>query len=152
MKFQSCSVSAYSVDFQREHLEEIFLSWVLPVIVSSGDDGISHCPGISMCHLQICEVTTLDSLARINYIPVQLKWKRNWDFLSSSSPFFFLSTGMSLQAKQHAEKAKEILTSSIVPPYNDNTDVFKCSVELFHTLGQALLSLQKYPFASNLYR
>lgn len=89
MKFQSCSVSAYSVDFQREHLEEKFLSWVLPVIVSSGDDGISHCPGISMCHLQICEVTTLDSLARINYIPVQLKWKRNWDFLSSSSPFFF---------------------------------------------------------------
>ncbi|XP_070334272.1 tetratricopeptide repeat protein 23 isoform X3 [Odocoileus virginianus] len=60
--------------------------------------------------------------------------------------------GMSLQAKQHAEKAKEILTSSIVPPYKDNTDVFKCSVELFHTLGQALLSLQKYPFASNLYR
>ncbi|XP_061250250.1 tetratricopeptide repeat protein 23 isoform X3 [Bos javanicus] len=60
--------------------------------------------------------------------------------------------GMSLQAKQHAEKAKEILTSSIAPPYSDNTDVFKCSVELFHTLGQALLSLQKYPFASNLYR
>ncbi|XP_027377541.1 tetratricopeptide repeat protein 23 isoform X4 [Bos indicus] len=60
--------------------------------------------------------------------------------------------GMSLQAKQHAEKAKEILTSSVAPPYSDNTDVFKCSVELFHTLGQALLSLQKYPFASNLYR
>ncbi|KAB0352999.1 hypothetical protein FD754_017856, partial [Muntiacus muntjak] len=56
--------------------------------------------------------------------------------------------GMSLQAKQHAEKAKEILTSSIVPPYNDNTDVFKCSVELFHTLGQALLSLQKFKEAS----
>ncbi|EPY83467.1 tetratricopeptide repeat protein 23 [Camelus ferus] len=51
--------------------------------------------------------------------------------------------GLSLQAKQHAEKAKEILTSSIVPPYNDNTDVFKCSVELFHTMGRALLSLQK---------
>ncbi|XP_061250249.1 tetratricopeptide repeat protein 23 isoform X2 [Bos javanicus] len=56
--------------------------------------------------------------------------------------------GMSLQAKQHAEKAKEILTSSIAPPYSDNTDVFKCSVELFHTLGQALLSLQKFKEAS----
>ncbi|XP_073738588.1 tetratricopeptide repeat protein 23 isoform X5 [Callorhinus ursinus] len=33
--------------------------------------------------------------------------------------------GLSLQAKQHAEKAKEILTSSIVPPYDDNTDVFR---------------------------
>ncbi|XP_014412182.2 tetratricopeptide repeat protein 23 isoform X1 [Camelus ferus] len=56
--------------------------------------------------------------------------------------------GLSLQAKQHAEKAKEILTSSIVPPYNDNTDVFKCSVELFHTMGRALLSLQKFKEAS----
>ncbi|XP_070631129.1 tetratricopeptide repeat protein 23 isoform X3 [Bos indicus] len=56
--------------------------------------------------------------------------------------------GMSLQAKQHAEKAKEILTSSVAPPYSDNTDVFKCSVELFHTLGQALLSLQKFKEAS----
>ncbi|XP_042844085.1 tetratricopeptide repeat protein 23 isoform X2 [Panthera tigris] len=56
--------------------------------------------------------------------------------------------GLSLQAKQHAEKAKEILTNSIVPPYNDNTDVFKCSIELFHTMGRALLSLQKFKEAS----
>ncbi|XP_066885637.1 tetratricopeptide repeat protein 23 isoform X2 [Kogia breviceps] len=56
--------------------------------------------------------------------------------------------GLSLQAKQHAEKAKEILTNSIVCPYNDNTDVFKCSVELFHTMGRALLSLQKFKEAS----
>ncbi|XP_077618496.1 tetratricopeptide repeat protein 23 isoform X2 [Crocuta crocuta] len=56
--------------------------------------------------------------------------------------------GLSLQAKQHAEKAKEILTSSIAPPYNDNTDVFRCSIELFHTLGRALLSLQKFNEAS----
>ncbi|KAM9092182.1 tetratricopeptide repeat protein 23 isoform 2-T5 [Megaptera novaeangliae] len=56
--------------------------------------------------------------------------------------------GLSLQAKQHAEKAKEILTNAIVCPYNDNTDVFKCSVELFHTMGRALLSLQKFKEAS----
>ncbi|XP_058398336.1 tetratricopeptide repeat protein 23 isoform X1 [Diceros bicornis minor] len=56
--------------------------------------------------------------------------------------------GMSLQAKQHAEKAKEILTNSIVPPYHDDTDVFKCSVELFHTMGRALLSLHKFKEAS----
>ena len=148
VKFQSCSVSAYSVDFQKEHVEEKFLSWELPMTVSSSYDGYFMLPwNNSTCQMQICEVTALDSPAKINYIPVQLKWKRNWDFLS-----LFLSTEMSLQAKQHAEKAKEILTSSIAPPYSDNTDVFKCSVELFHTLGQALLSLQKYPFASNLYR
>uniref|UniRef100_A0A8C0R9R8 Tetratricopeptide repeat domain 23 n=1 Tax=Canis lupus familiaris TaxID=9615 RepID=A0A8C0R9R8_CANLF len=56
--------------------------------------------------------------------------------------------GLSLQAKQHAEKAKEILTNSLMPPYNDNTDVFKCSIELFHTMGRALLSLQKFKEAS----
>ncbi|KAK2491984.1 hypothetical protein MC885_011367, partial [Smutsia gigantea] len=56
--------------------------------------------------------------------------------------------GLSLQAKQHAEKAKEILTNSTVPPYNENTDVFKCSLELFHTMGRALLSLQKFKEAS----
>ncbi|XP_023565767.1 tetratricopeptide repeat protein 23 isoform X4 [Octodon degus] len=56
--------------------------------------------------------------------------------------------GFSLQAKQHAEKAKEILTDFIVPPYSDNTDVFKCSVELFHTMGRAYLSLQKFKDAS----
>uniref|UniRef100_A0A8D2ALL2 Tetratricopeptide repeat domain 23 n=1 Tax=Sciurus vulgaris TaxID=55149 RepID=A0A8D2ALL2_SCIVU len=56
--------------------------------------------------------------------------------------------GFALQAKQHTEKAKEILTDSIVPPYNDNSDVFKCSIELFHTMGKALLSLQKFKEAA----
>ncbi|XP_063496138.1 tetratricopeptide repeat protein 23 isoform X4 [Symphalangus syndactylus] len=56
--------------------------------------------------------------------------------------------GLSLQAKQHAEKARQILANSIVPPYNENTDVFKFSIELFHTMGRALLSLQKFKEAS----
>ncbi|XP_033044760.1 tetratricopeptide repeat protein 23 isoform X2 [Trachypithecus francoisi] len=56
--------------------------------------------------------------------------------------------GLSLQAKQHAEKAKQILANSIVPLYNENTDVFKFSIELFHTMGRALLSLQKFKEAS----
>ncbi|XP_012619992.1 tetratricopeptide repeat protein 23 isoform X4 [Microcebus murinus] len=56
--------------------------------------------------------------------------------------------GLSLQAKQHIEKAKEILTTSIVPPYNDNTDVFKFSIELFHTMGRVFLSFQKFKEAS----
>ena len=86
VKFQSCSVSAYSVDFQKEHVEEKFLSWELPVTVSSSYDGYFMLPwNNSTCQMQICEVTALDSPAKINYIPVQLKWKRNWDFLS----FFF---------------------------------------------------------------
>ncbi|XP_065404578.1 tetratricopeptide repeat protein 23 isoform X4 [Macaca fascicularis] len=56
--------------------------------------------------------------------------------------------GLSLQAKQHAEKAKQILANSIVPPYNENTDVFKFSIELFHTMGRALLSLHNFKEAS----
>ncbi|XP_004483950.1 tetratricopeptide repeat protein 23 isoform X2 [Dasypus novemcinctus] len=56
--------------------------------------------------------------------------------------------GLSLQAKQHAEKAREILTNAVIPSSNDNTDVFKCSVELFHTLGRALTTLQKFKEAS----
>nr|XP_051678931.1 tetratricopeptide repeat protein 23 isoform X6 [Oryctolagus cuniculus] len=57
--------------------------------------------------------------------------------------------GLSLQAKQHAEKAQEILlTNSIGPPRSDNTGVFKCSVELFHTMGRALLDLRKFKEAS----
>ncbi|XP_006872211.1 PREDICTED: tetratricopeptide repeat protein 23-like, partial [Chrysochloris asiatica] len=56
--------------------------------------------------------------------------------------------GLSLQAKQHVEKAQKILSSAIEPPYNDNTDVFKCSVELFHTMGRALIALQKFKEAS----
>ncbi|XP_017655028.1 tetratricopeptide repeat protein 23 isoform X4 [Nannospalax galili] len=56
--------------------------------------------------------------------------------------------GLSLQAKQHTEKAKEILANSIEPPYHDNVDVFRCSIELFYTMGRALLSLQKYKEAS----
>lgn len=114
MKFQSCSVSAYSVDFQREHLEENFyleyFQWLfLPVMM------VFHtASGISMCHLQTCEVTALDSW------PESTIFLSNWSERETETsfllllPFFFLSTGMSLQAKQHV-KAKEILTSSIVP-------------------------------------
>lgn len=56
--------------------------------------------------------------------------------------------GLSLQAKQHTEKAKEILASAMEPSYNNSTDVFKCSIELFHTMGRALTSLQKFKEAS----
>lgn len=63
-----------------------------------------------------------------------------------------MSPGLSLQAKHHAEKAKEILTTAVVPPCDDHAEVFKCSLELFHTLGKASLALQKYPFASTPYR
>lgn len=52
--------------------------------------------------------------------------------------------GLSLQAKQHAEKAKEILANSMETPYHNKTDIFKCSLELFYTLGKALVSLQKF--------
>ncbi|XP_013848677.1 tetratricopeptide repeat protein 23 isoform X2 [Sus scrofa] len=74
-------------------------------------------------------------------------WKLAEAHINLAQGYLQLS-GLSLQAKQHAEKAKEILTNFIMPAYSDNTDVFKCSVELFHTMGRALLSLQKFKEAS----
>uniref|UniRef100_A0A4X2KPH7 Tetratricopeptide repeat domain 23 n=1 Tax=Vombatus ursinus TaxID=29139 RepID=A0A4X2KPH7_VOMUR len=57
--------------------------------------------------------------------------------------------GLSLQAKQHAEKAREILlTSSFLPSSEESIDVFRCSIDLFHTLGRALTALQKLKEAS----
>ncbi|XP_056663066.1 tetratricopeptide repeat protein 23 isoform X2 [Monodelphis domestica] len=57
--------------------------------------------------------------------------------------------GLSLQAKQHAEKAREILlTNSLLPSSEENIDIFKCSIDLFHTLGRALTKLQKLKEAS----
>lgn len=104
------------------------------------------CPDISLCVTwQSVEETSFGFLAMDHYGHMPCWHERE------TKTSFPSSTGLSLQAKQHAEKAKEILTSSIAPPYNDNTDVFRCSIELFHTLGRALLSLQKYPFDSNLY-
>ena len=90
---------------------------------------------------QQAKETSLDSLTTGGSALV------HWDDREAETPFSSC-TGLALQARQHAEKAKEILANSIVPPGNDNTDVFRCSIELFHTTGRALLALQKYPFAS----
>ncbi|XP_028921711.1 tetratricopeptide repeat protein 23 isoform X1 [Ornithorhynchus anatinus] len=52
--------------------------------------------------------------------------------------------GLSLQAKQHAERAKKILfTDLVMPSPEENVDILKCLVNLFHVLGRALISLQK---------
>lgn len=86
---QSCSVSVYSVDFQREHLEGKFLSWVLPVIVLPWWWYFTL-PWHSMCHLQICEVTALDSW------PESTIFLSNWSERETETsfllllPFFFL--------------------------------------------------------------
>uniref|UniRef100_A0A674IHV6 Tetratricopeptide repeat domain 23 n=1 Tax=Terrapene triunguis TaxID=2587831 RepID=A0A674IHV6_9SAUR len=61
--------------------------------------------------------------------------------------------GFSLQAQQHAEKAKEILLASSPIPSSDSEqrmDILKCSVAIFHTLGRSLTALHKYPFSRNL--
>lgn len=74
-------------------------------------------------------------------------WKLAEAYVNLAQGYLRLK-GLARQARQHAEKAKEILASSIVPPGNDNTDVFRCSIELFHTMGRALLSLQKFKEAA----
>ncbi|XP_072473142.1 tetratricopeptide repeat protein 23 isoform X2 [Notamacropus eugenii] len=56
--------------------------------------------------------------------------------------------GLSLQAKQHAEKAREILTNSLLPSSEESIDVFRCSIDLFYTLGRALTALEKLKEAS----
>ncbi|XP_073917961.1 tetratricopeptide repeat protein 23 isoform X2 [Castor canadensis] len=93
----------------------------------------------------IQELVRCVALTRICY--GNSHWKLSEAYVNLANGYLQLK-GYSLQAKQHAEKAKEILASSIMPPYNDNTDVFKCSIELFYTMGRASLSLQKFKEAS----
>ncbi|XP_033616963.1 tetratricopeptide repeat protein 23 isoform X4 [Fukomys damarensis] len=97
------------------------------------------------CKEAVQELARCVALTRICY--GDCHWKLAEAHVSLAQGYLLMK-GFSLQAKQHAEKAKEILTDFIVPPYNDNTDVFKCSVELFHTMGRAFLSLQKFSEAS----
>ncbi|XP_036211581.1 tetratricopeptide repeat protein 23 isoform X3 [Myotis myotis] len=93
----------------------------------------------------IQELVRCVALTRICY--GSCHWKLAEAYVNLAQGYLQLK-GTSLQAKHHAEKAREILTNSIVPSCDDNTAVFRCSVELFHTLGRALLSLQKFKEAA----
>ncbi|XP_051004665.1 tetratricopeptide repeat protein 23 isoform X3 [Acomys russatus] len=93
----------------------------------------------------IQELVRCVALTRICY--GDSHWKLAEAYVNLSQGYLQLK-GLSLQARQHAEKAKEILANSIESPYHDNTDFFKCSIELFYTMGKALLDLQKFKEAS----
>ncbi|XP_036267675.1 tetratricopeptide repeat protein 23 isoform X3 [Pipistrellus kuhlii] len=93
----------------------------------------------------IQELVRCVALTRICY--GSCHWKLAEAYVNLARGYLQLK-GLSLQAKHHAETAREVLTSSIGPPYEDNTDVFRCSIELFHTLGSALLALQKFKEAA----
>ncbi|XP_024417520.2 tetratricopeptide repeat protein 23 isoform X1 [Desmodus rotundus] len=93
----------------------------------------------------IPELVRCVALTRICY--GDCHWKLAEAYINLAQGYLQLK-GLALQARQHAEKAKEILANSIVPPGNDNTDVFRCSIELFHTTGRALLALQKFKEAA----
>ncbi|CAK6442469.1 unnamed protein product [Pipistrellus nathusii] len=93
----------------------------------------------------IQELVRCVALTRICY--GSCHWKLAEAYVNLAQGYLQLK-GLSLQARHHAETAREILTSSIGPPYDDNTDVFRCSIELFHTLGSALLALQKFKEAA----
>ncbi|NP_001161947.1 tetratricopeptide repeat protein 23 isoform X7 [Mus musculus] len=93
----------------------------------------------------IQELVRCVALTRICY--GDWHWKLAEAYVNLAQGYLQLK-GLSLQAKQHAEKAKEILANSIESPCHNKTDIFKCSLELFYTLGRALLSLQKFKDAS----
>ncbi|XP_057612585.1 tetratricopeptide repeat protein 23 isoform X1 [Chionomys nivalis] len=93
----------------------------------------------------IQELVRCVALTRICY--GSSHWKLAEAFVNLAQGYLQLK-GMSLQAKQHVEKAKEILASSMESPYHDKTDVFKCSIELFYTMGRAMLALQKFKEAA----
>ncbi|GAB1292203.1 Tetratricopeptide repeat protein 23 [Apodemus speciosus] len=93
----------------------------------------------------IQELVRCVALTRICY--GDWHWKLAEAYVNLAQGYLQLK-GLSLQAKQHAEKAKEILANSIESPYHNKTDIFKCSLELFYTLGRALVSLQKFKDAS----
>ncbi|XP_036025501.1 tetratricopeptide repeat protein 23 isoform X2 [Onychomys torridus] len=89
----------------------------------------------------IQELVRCVALTRICY--GDSHWKLAEAYVNLAQGYLQLK-GLSLQAKQHAEKAKEILANSIENPHHDNTAIFKCSIELFYTMGRALLALQKF--------
>ncbi|XP_021022589.1 tetratricopeptide repeat protein 23 isoform X2 [Mus caroli] len=93
----------------------------------------------------IQELVRCVALTRICY--GDWHWKLAEAYVNLAQGYLQLK-GLSLQAKQHAEKAKEILANSIESPCHNKADIFKCSLELFYTLGRALLSLQKFKDAS----
>ncbi|XP_052016868.1 tetratricopeptide repeat protein 23 isoform X2 [Apodemus sylvaticus] len=93
----------------------------------------------------IQELVRCVALTRICY--GDWHWKLAEAYVNLAQGYLQLK-GLSLQAKQHAEKAKEILANSIESPHHNKTDIFKCSLELFYTLGRALVSLQKFKEAS----
>ncbi|XP_031242822.1 tetratricopeptide repeat protein 23 isoform X3 [Mastomys coucha] len=93
----------------------------------------------------IQELVRCVALTRICY--GDSHWKLAEAYINLAQGYLQLK-GLSLQAKHHAEKAKEILANSIENPYHNKTDIFKCSLELFYTLGRALVSLQKFKEAS----
>ncbi|KAM5291497.1 tetratricopeptide repeat protein 23 isoform 2-T2 [Glossophaga mutica] len=93
----------------------------------------------------IPELVRCVALTRICY--GDCHWKLAEAYVNLAQGYLQLK-GLARQAKQHTEKAKEILAHSIEPPDNDNTDVFRCSIELFHTAGRASLSLQKFKEAA----
>ncbi|XP_066095460.1 tetratricopeptide repeat protein 23 isoform X1 [Saccopteryx bilineata] len=93
----------------------------------------------------IQELVRCVALTRICY--GDRHWKLAEAYVNLARGYLQLK-GLALQAKQHTIKAREILTNSVAPPFTDNTDVFRCSIELFHTMGRALLSLQKFKEAA----
>ncbi|XP_021490338.1 tetratricopeptide repeat protein 23 isoform X3 [Meriones unguiculatus] len=93
----------------------------------------------------IQELVRCVALTRICYGDSHCKLAEAYVNLSQG---YLQMKGLSLQAKQHAEKAKEILANAIESPYHNNADVFRCSIELFYTLGRAFLALQKFKEAS----
>ncbi|KAL6063269.1 hypothetical protein STEG23_011724 [Scotinomys teguina] len=93
----------------------------------------------------IQELVRCVALTRICY--GNSHWKLAEAYVNLAQGYLQLK-GLSLQAKQHAEKAKEILANSMESPYHGNTGIFKCSIELFCTMGRALLALQKFKEAS----
>ncbi|XP_019389329.1 PREDICTED: tetratricopeptide repeat protein 23 isoform X1 [Crocodylus porosus] len=89
------------------------------------------------------ELMTYLALARICY--GDHHWKMAEAHVNLAQGYLQLQ-GFSLQAKQHAEKAKEILLASSLIPSSESEqrmDILQCSVAISHTLGRALTALHK---------
>uniref|UniRef100_A0A4W3HRP2 Tetratricopeptide repeat protein 23-like protein n=1 Tax=Callorhinchus milii TaxID=7868 RepID=A0A4W3HRP2_CALMI len=95
--------------------------------------------------IAVQELVRCVSLARITY--GDFHWKMAQAHANLAEGYLEIK-GLALQAKQHGEKAKDIMYTNTELPMSEEerADILRCLINIFHTLGRALMGLQKYPF------
>ncbi|XP_042198857.1 tetratricopeptide repeat protein 23 [Callorhinchus milii] len=91
--------------------------------------------------IAVQELVRCVSLARITY--GDFHWKMAQAHANLAEGYLEIK-GLALQAKQHGEKAKDIMYTNTELPMSEEerADILRCLINIFHTLGRALMGLQ----------